>query len=67
VSSDPWAFLYIDGTQVGRTPAMQMPIKPGPHTVRLLRDGYEAYEEAINVAAGGQSRLNDIRLKQVTP
>jgi serine/threonine protein kinase len=67
VSSNPWGDLYIDGARVGRTPAMDLPIGPGPHTVRVLKDGYVPHEQSISVAAGGQVRLNDIRLNQVNP
>jgi serine/threonine-protein kinase len=64
VSSEPWGQLYIDGTRVGHTPAVELPIGPGPHTVRVLRDGYVPHEETITVPAGGEVRLTDIRLEQ---
>ena len=68
VSSDPWGQLYIDGVRKGHTPATELPIGPGPHTIRVFQDGYAPYEQTITVQAGGDLKLADIRLKKlVTP
>jgi serine/threonine-protein kinase len=67
VFSDPWGQLYIDGARVGHTPATELPIGPGPHTIRVVKDGYAPHEETITVAPGGEVRLTDIRLKLVNP
>jgi serine/threonine protein kinase len=66
VSSEPWGQLYIDGARVGHTPATELPIGPGPHTIRVLRDGYQPHEETITVPVGGQVRLTDIQLRLLT-
>jgi serine/threonine-protein kinase len=63
VSAEPWGNLYIDGARVGRTPAIELPIGTGPHTIRVMRDGYVPHEATITVPPGGQVRLTDIRLK----
>jgi serine/threonine-protein kinase len=67
VSSDQWGQLYIDGARVGHTPATELPIGVGPHTIRVVKDGYVPYEQTITVSPGEQVRLTDIKLKLVTP
>jgi hypothetical protein len=67
VYSEPWGQLYIDGARVGHTPATELPIGVGPHTIRVVKDGYAPYEQTITVPPGEQVRLTDIRLKLVTP
>jgi serine/threonine-protein kinase len=67
VNSEPWGQLYIDGARVGHTPATELPIGPGPHTIRVMKDGYVPHEQTIIVPAGDELRLTGIRLRRVTP
>lgn len=67
VSVEPWGFLSIDGTSVGRTPAIDVPLAAGPHRLRIERDGYLPYEEDVKVEAGGELRRTGIRLEARRP
>jgi predicted Ser/Thr protein kinase len=67
VSVEPWGFLSIDGTSVGRTPAIDVPIAAGPHRLRIERDGYLPYEEDVKVEAGSELRRTGIRLEARRP
>jgi predicted Ser/Thr protein kinase len=63
VSVEPWGFLSIDGTTVGRTPAIDIPIAAGPHRLRIERDGYLPWEEEVNVEPGTELRRTGIQLE----
>jgi serine/threonine protein kinase len=65
ISSEPWGQLYIDGARAGNTPALDIPVAPGPHTIRIVRDGWRTHEETISVAPGGEVRLTNITLERV--
>ncbi len=67
VSVEPWGFLSIDGTSVGRTPAIDVPIAAGPHRLRIERDGYLPYEEDVKVEPGQELRRTGIRLETRRP
>src|SRR4051794_14316033 len=52
ISSSPsGATVQIDGRAVGATP-MQIPVEPGGHQVGLLREGFAASTQRIDVAPG---------------
>jgi serine/threonine-protein kinase len=63
ISAEPWAYVVVDGTRVGRTPVIDVAIAPGDHLVRLEHDGYEPVERAISVEPGQEVRLTGIRLQ----
>jgi serine/threonine-protein kinase len=67
ISAEPWAWLVVDGTRVGRTPVIDVPIAPGSHVVRLEHDGYEPFEREIAVEPGQEVRLTGIRLQTRRP
>jgi len=64
VNSDPWGQLYVDGQLIGNTPKANLSLTAGPHTIRVLREGYEPFERTIQVGAGATVRLTDITLVQ---
>jgi hypothetical protein len=43
--------VYVDGIQRGATPLPPLAVTPGPHAIRLEKDGYQSLEQAVNVAA----------------
>jgi hypothetical protein len=59
--------LSIDGTSVGRTPAIDVPIAAGRHQLRIERDGYLPYEEDVKVEPGQELRRTGIRLEARRP
>jgi len=56
--------VYLDGRAVGNTPEIDLPVAPGPHRLRVEREGYRPYERMINVASGQRLRITDIALAE---
>ena len=67
IQAEPWAYVIVDGTRVGRTPIIDVAIAPGDHQVRLEHDGYEPFEREITVEPGTEFRLTGIRLQTRRP
>lgn len=67
VSSTPWGQIFIDGQMMGTTPRANLPLSPGTHVVRLLRDGFEPFERTITIASGETLRLTGIVLTERQP
>ena len=67
ISSVPWGRLYVDGLPMGNTPKAGLSLLPGTHVVRVVRDGYRAFERAIVVESGRRIRLVGIALEGSEP
>ncbi len=67
ISTRPWGYLYLNGTLVGNTPASNIVIPPGTHSLRVVREGFQAHEREISVAPGAQIRLIDVVLTRIVP
>ena len=67
LNTQPWSEVYLDGVAVGNTPKTDLPVPAGTHHLRFARDGFNAYETTVVVAAGASLRLTDIVLKPTTP
>lgn len=67
VNSTPWGQLFIDGRPVGNTPKANLAVPAGPHTIRVLREGFQPYDAAITVAPGEVVRLTSIVLAARQP
>jgi Protein kinase domain/PEGA domain len=65
VGSTPWAVVYLDGDSVGPTPVQSLPVQPGRHQLRLVRDGYESVEQEVEIASGTRQTIANIPLKHV--
>jgi len=65
VDATPWGNVYIDGQLVGTTPLGGVLISPGPHRVRVEREGFQPYERTIDLAPGQTMQLADITLQAV--
>jgi hypothetical protein len=53
VSSDPGgAAVYVDGQFEGTTPLRVESVTPGPHRVRVVKDGYLENRRVVDVQAG---------------
>ena len=50
-----------------RWPRADVPVAPGAHRLRVVRDGFRPYELAIQVAAGQELRITDIVLQEIKP
>ena len=57
------ALVSIDGASVGFTPLVAPSVAVGSRTVRVSARGYEPEEIVVEVTAGGQVELTDIRLR----
>lgn len=51
VSTPSAALLTVDGRAVATTPFNQK-LTPGPHTIRITKDGFEPHEARVNVGEG---------------
>ncbi len=67
VQSEQWGYVYLDGRQLQMTPILDLPIPAGTHTVRIVRDGFEPYEQVIVVEPGESVRLTGIVLREQRP
>jgi len=59
--------VYVDGELIGNTPRADVPVAPGAHRLRVVRDGFQPYELAIRVAPDQELRITDIVLMELKP
>jgi hypothetical protein len=58
IKSEPaGAKVFLNGREVGAAPLVLPFVKPGEYTVRLVREGYQTYEEKVNVTEGEKTRI----------
>lgn len=58
------ATVYIDGNEMEmKTPFVSDPIKKGPHKIKVVKDGYEAYSDIVVVDGKGIKTV-DVNLKK---
>ena len=67
VNSTPWGQIFLDGQPVGNTPKADLTVSAGPHTLRVVREGFEPFERSLQVAPGQVIRLTGIVLAPVGP
>jgi PEGA domain len=66
ISSNVDGVLLIDGRQRGKLPLTSpVPVLPGRHVVRVLKDGYDTFETRIEVKVR-EKELVDARLKRLS-
>ncbi len=59
------ATVYIDGNEMEmKTPFVSDPIKKGPHKIKIVKDGYETYQDIVAVDGKGM-RTIDVDLKKM--
>lgn len=59
------ATVYIDGNEMEmKTPFVSDPIKRGPHKIKVVKDGYEAYSDVVAVEGKGMKAIN-VDLKKI--
>ncbi len=64
VNATPWGNVFLDGRAVGQTPLVDLELPPGRHRLRIVRPGFEPYEQDLEIASGDRVRLTDIALRQ---
>jgi hypothetical protein len=67
INATPWGRIYVDGVFAGNTPKGAIPVTPGTHRVRVIREGYAPFERTIGAASGQDLRLTDIVLVELNP
>ena len=66
VSASVDGILVIDGKKRGTVPlAAPLRVLPGPHVVRVIKDGYSPAEATVSVVAGQSARV-DLKLEALT-
>jgi len=58
------AFIYLDGTQVGRRGSLDSAIASGRRHLEILASGYEAFDTVLTVKPGETVDLGGIPLRQ---
>lgn len=51
------ADIYLDDQLVASTPATLLDVAPGPHAVRIVRDGYREWTTTVEVTEGQELRM----------
>jgi hypothetical protein len=60
--------LYVDGRRVGTSFTPDgLRLSPGRHVIRVVREGYQPYEQEIDIVSGETQRLTRIPLTPITP
>jgi hypothetical protein len=59
LSSDPpGGKIYVDGEEKGETPSVLSNVRSGSHVIRIVKQGYEPYEEKVNVVERERKRIS---------
>ncbi|HEX9580324.1 MAG TPA: serine/threonine-protein kinase [Gemmatimonadales bacterium] len=64
VSSNPWGYLFVDGQARGATPQMRLEVPPGRHRLRIARDGYQVYQQDVEIGPGDEVRITGVDLRR---
>ena len=59
-SEPPSAEIYLDGDNIGVTPAIITQILPGQYKVKIKMDGYDAWNESVDVKSNKEASLTAI-------
>ncbi|MBT6228985.1 MAG: PEGA domain-containing protein, partial [Candidatus Scalindua sp.] len=59
-SKPPSAVIYLDGDNIGVTPAIITQILPGQYKVKIKMDGYDSWNESVDVKANKETSLTAI-------
>jgi serine/threonine-protein kinase len=67
LNATPWGSVYVDGRLVGNTPQTNLQLPVGRHMVRIVRDGFVAWEREVQMVRGETLRITDIVLEPIRP
>jgi hypothetical protein len=67
INSTPWGQVYVDSELIGNTPRVDVPVSPGAHRLRVLRDGFLPYDTTVRIAPRQELRVTDIVLQEIKP
>ncbi len=60
------ATVFIDGEKIGDTPITVTALKPGYHSLKIVKQGYNVYQRTFFVRSGMTTSMNVILRKPVT-
>jgi serine/threonine protein kinase len=58
VNAVPYGTVSIDGVEVGDTPLVGHELPPGPHVVRITREGFRPEVSTVTITLGNEVRLS---------
>ncbi len=58
LGSDPaGGQIYVDGKEKGETPSVLSDVRLGSHVIRIMKHGYEPYEEQVKLTEGARKKI----------
>jgi TonB family protein len=57
VSTPSGASLTIDGAKAGATPLVGYKLRPGAHSVEMIKEGFERWSGTVNVEVGATTKI----------
>lgn len=57
-SAPPGAMIWVDGENTGYLTPNELSLRAGPHTIALTLDGFERFEQPVEVEIGSRQRLS---------
>jgi hypothetical protein len=57
-SAPTGAMIWVDGENTGYITPNELSLRAGPHTIALSADGYQKFEQRVDVAIGSRQRLS---------
>jgi hypothetical protein len=66
-STPDGAAAFLDGRDIGRTPVTMRDVERGPHSVRVVREGYVVEERRVTITADRPSRSLTFELTRARP
>lgn len=57
-SAPPGAMIWVDGENTGYITPNELSLRAGPHMIGLTADGYQRFEQRVEVAIGSRQRLS---------
>jgi hypothetical protein len=58
ISNPSGGKIYVDGKERGETPSVVSNVRLGSHVIRIVKQGYEPYEEQVKVAEGERKKIS---------
>ena len=60
VNAVPWATIYLDGVERGKTPKVLKNVYEGTHELKLINPGFKEHVETIKLAAGEKKKVSPV-------
>lgn len=64
VNAYPWGTVFVNGRRIGTTPIVDFPVQAGSYLVRIEKEGFQPWEEQVEVRPGAESRRTGIILEE---